>query len=74
MSIDQIASEALRLPSSERALPAESLWERLEQPFRTPCDMDNKSALSLALERDRQMQSGEIQPLSHEDLMARLRR
>ncbi len=74
MSIDQIAAEALRLPPRERALLAESLWESLEDPFKAPGDMDDKSALSLAIERERQMQSGQVQPLSHEELMARLRR
>lgn len=28
---------------------------------------------ALALERDRQIESGEVQPLTHEELMARLR-
>ena len=74
MSIDQIAAEALRLPPRERALLAESLWESLEDPFKAPGDMDDKSALSLAIERERQMESGEVKPLSHEQLMGKLRR
>ncbi len=36
--------------------------------------MDDKSALSLATEQERQMDSREVQPLSHQELMARLRR
>jgi len=74
MSVDQIAAESLRLPRRERALLAESLWESWENPFKAPGDMDDKSALSLATERERQMESGEVHPLSHEELMARLRR
>jgi len=73
MSIDQIAAEALRLPPRERALLAESLWESLEDPFKAPADMDEESALALAKERERQLDSGEVKPISHEDLMARLR-
>lgn len=73
MSIDQIAAEALRLPPRERALLAESLWESLEDPFKAPGDMDEESALALAKERERQLDSGDVKPMSHEDLMARLR-
>ncbi len=73
MSIDQIAAEALRLPPSERALLAESLWESLSDPFEG-IEADDASSVQLALERDRQIESGEVQAISHEELMARLRR
>ena len=74
MSIDQIAVEALRLEPGQRALLAESLWQSLEDPFQTPGEMDEAAALNLAFERDRQIETGEVQPLSHEELMARFRR
>jgi putative addiction module component (TIGR02574 family) len=74
MSIDQIAAEALRLPAKERAMLAESLWESLRDPFKIPAESDDAEALALAKERDRQLEAGEVQPLSHEELMARLRR
>ncbi len=74
MSIDQIAAEALRLPAKERAMLAESLWESLRDPFKIPAESDDAEALTLAKERDRQLEAGEVQPLSHEELMARLRR
>jgi len=74
MSIDQIAAEALRLPAKERAMLAESLWESLRDPFKTPAESDDAEALALAKERDRQLAAGEAEPLSHEELMARLRR
>ena len=73
MSIDQIAAEALRLPPKERALLAESLWESLTDPFEIAAAGDDSELTALALERDRQMETGEAQPISHEDLMARLR-
>jgi putative addiction module component (TIGR02574 family) len=72
-SIDQIAAEALRLPPNERAMLAESLWESLTDPFKIPAESDDAEALALALERDRQLEAGEVQPLSHEEMMARLR-
>jgi putative addiction module component (TIGR02574 family) len=74
MSIDQIASEALRLPPKERAILAESLWESLGDPFEGQAAGDEAETTSLAAERDRQLEGGEVQPLSHEELMARLRR
>ena len=74
MSIDQIAAEALRLPPKERAMLAESLWESLVDPFEIPAESDDNEALALALERDRQLETGEVQALSHEEMMSRLRR
>ena len=32
MSIDQIAPEALKLPTKERTMLAASLWESIEDP------------------------------------------
>ena len=72
MSIDQIASEALRLPAKERALLAGSLWESLGDPCKTN-EMDEERTLALALERDQEVESGKVQAITHEELMARLR-
>ena len=73
MSIDQIATEALRLPARERAVLAESLWESLADPFEVPDADADANSTALAVERDRQLEAGEVQPISHEELMARLR-
>ena len=74
MSIDEIASEALRLPPDQRALLASSLWESLEDPYQAPGAFNDAEAIGLAAERDRQIESGEVKPISHEELMRRLRR
>jgi hypothetical protein len=74
MSIDQIAAEALRLTPKQRAMLAESLWESLGDHFEALGKMDEAQAVSLALERDRQMETGEVQPVAHTEMMARLRR
>jgi putative addiction module component (TIGR02574 family) len=74
MSIEQIAAEALRLPPKERAMLAESLWESLADPFKVAASADDTDAVALATERDRQLEAGEVQPVSHEEMMARLRR
>jgi putative addiction module component (TIGR02574 family) len=74
MSIDQIAAEALRLPPQERAMLAESLWESLADPFQASAAPDDADTIALAVERDRQLDAGEVQAVSHEEMMARLRR
>lgn len=73
MSIEQIASEALRLSPAQRAQLAESLWESLEDPFEAPGNIDDDAALKLAIQRDKELDSGRVQPISHEEIMARLR-
>jgi hypothetical protein len=73
MSLEQIAAEALRLSPKQRALLAESLWESLGDPFELPPEVEDGEALQLAIERDRQIESGEVVPISHDQLMARLR-
>lgn len=74
MSIDQIAVEALRLSPRERALLAGSLWENLEDPFAATAEMDDGAAVALALERDKQIETGQVEAVPHSEMMARLRR
>jgi Putative addiction module component len=74
MSIEQLTSEALGLAPEQRARLAESLWESLGDPFQASADMSEDAALALAQERDRQIDKAEILPVSHEEMMARLRR
>ncbi len=74
MTVDQIASEALRLPPKQRAMLAESLWESLVDPYKLPAEQDDAETIRVALERDRQLEAGEVQPVSHEEMMSRLRR
>lgn len=73
MSIDEIAPEALKLPARERALLAASLWESIEDPFELSVGLDDEAALILAEERDREIESGKVTAISHEELMHRLR-
>jgi len=73
MSIDQIANEALRLNPHERAILAEAIWESLEDPYMLPPDISDDEAISLAKRRDMEIERGDVMPLSHKELMARLR-
>ena len=73
MNIDQIAPEALNLPTRERALLAATLWESIEDPYELSFNIGDQAALNLAEERDQEIQSGKISAVSHEELMLRLR-
>lgn len=74
MSIEHIASEALRLPPRQRAMLAGSLWESLSDPYQISAGQDCAETLKVASERDRQLEAGEVQALSHDEMMSRLRR
>ena len=71
MSYAQIAPAALQLPPHERAVLAESLWASLEDPYYINAGEDE--TLRLAEQRDQELESGAMAPLSHEELMRRLR-
>ena len=73
MSIDHIAPEALRLPPRERAMLAASLWESVEDPYLVSEDLSDEEAINLALAREVEMENGMVKPLSHGELMSRLR-
>ncbi len=73
MSIDQIASEALRLNPRDRAILAETIWESLEDPYIVFSNISDEEAIALAKQRDKEIERGDAAPLSHKELMARLR-
>lgn len=72
MTIEQIEPEALKLPSGERALLAASLWESLDDPYELG-PLPKSEAVRLAWQRDTEIESGLRTPLTHADLMQRLR-
>ncbi len=74
MSIDQIASEILRLSPHERAILAEAIWESLEEPYVFSSDISEEKAIELAKRRDEEIERGDVIPLSHKELMSRLRK
>ena len=74
MNIAQIASEALQLDLKDRAILAETIWESLEDPYIASPYISDKEAIHLARGRDDEIERGDVNPLSHKDLMSRLRR
>ncbi len=73
MNVEQIAPEALKLPIRDRAFLAAFLWESLEDPYTLAAGLDDDEALALAEQRDAEIESGAVVPLSHTELMKRLR-
>uniref|UniRef100_Q3ASP8 Addiction module component, TIGR02574 family n=1 Tax=Chlorobium chlorochromatii (strain CaD3) TaxID=340177 RepID=Q3ASP8_CHLCH len=74
MNIDHIASEALKLDPKSRAILAETIWESLEDPYLEFSDVTDEEAISLAMKRDEEIETGIVMPLSHKGLMNSLRR
>jgi putative addiction module component (TIGR02574 family) len=73
MTIDKIAPEALNLPLHDRVQLAASLWDSIEDPYALSVERNDEDAIVLALSRDAEIESGKATPISHSDLMARLR-
>ena len=73
MKMEEIALTALCLPARERALLAALLRESVGDPGVLMVDQIVEDALALALGRDAELEAGVVEPLSHGDLMGRLR-
>ena len=48
-------------------------WESIEDPYVLAVDRSDEDAIVLALARDAELESGKVSPLSHAELMTRLR-
>jgi putative addiction module component (TIGR02574 family) len=73
MKIEELVPEALRLPTKDRVLLAASLWDSIDDPYDLAVSLEDEEAISLALKRDEEIESGKVQALSHTQLMNRLR-
>ena len=73
MTIDSIAQGALKLPLRDRAQLAASLWDSIVDPYELAANRSDEDAIVLALSRDAEMESGKVTPISHTELMKRLR-
>jgi hypothetical protein len=72
MSIDRIASEALKLDPKSRAILAETIRESPEDPYLVFSDVTDEESISLAMKRDKELETGTVTPLAHDELMDRL--
>lgn len=71
MSIDQIAAEALALPSEERALLADRLVESLEAAESNRID---RLWMEEAKRRREEVRSGRVQTIPGDEALAQVRR
>ena len=71
MSVEQLTSEALALPQSERVSLAQALWQSIDAG--TP-DLTDAASMEEAVRRDEELSSGAVTGIPHEAVMQAARR
>lgn len=74
MKFNKIASSALQLEPKDRAALAMALWESLEDPYLSTEELSDEESIALAHARSGEVERGEVEPLSHAEMMQRLRK
>lgn len=64
----------LKLPQDQRLAVAQALWESLDDSAIQPDVEDEEAFLEELMRRDAEMEAGVVSPLTHEELMASVRR
>ena len=71
MSTEQLITEAMALPLSERVALAQNLWQSIDAGL---VDTDERDAVSEAIRRDQELSSGAVVGRSHKEVMEAARR
>jgi putative addiction module component (TIGR02574 family) len=71
MSTRQITTDAMALPLSERVSLAQSLWESIDAGLP---ECDERTAITDAVRRVKEMSSGRVTGRTHEEVMGAARR
>jgi putative addiction module component (TIGR02574 family) len=71
MSTQELTTEAMALPLSERVSLAQSLWESIDAGL---ADTSEDAALREAIRRDQELSSGAAVGRTHEEVMQAARR
>ena len=71
MSAQELTSEAMALPLSERVSLAQALWESIDAALG---DTDERQAVREAVLRDQELSSGVVEGRTHDDVMRAARR
>lgn len=71
MSTEQITTEAMALPLSERVQLAQALWQSINTGL---AETDQEAALAGAIRRDQELSSGAVAGCTHEEVMQAARR
>lgn len=73
MTTAQITNEVLALPLYERIQLAQWIWESVNDATSEELDAYDEATFAEAERRDAEMDRGEVQGISHEEVMALLR-
>ena len=68
-----VLDELLKLPQDQRLAVAQALWQSLDDSAKEP-HVDDEEFWKELMRRDAEMESGAVSPLTHEELMAAVRR
>jgi putative addiction module component (TIGR02574 family) len=71
MSTQQLTTEAMALPLSERVSLAQALWQSIDAGL---VDTDEREAVHEAMRRDEELSSGAVTGRTHEEVMQAARR
>jgi len=71
MSADQLTTEAMALPLSERVSLAQALWQSIDAGL---ADTDEREAVREAIRRDHELSSGAVVGHTHQEVMEAARR
>ncbi|MGI8437076.1 MAG: addiction module protein [Chthoniobacterales bacterium] len=71
MSTQQLTSEAMALPLSERVSLAQALWQSIDAGL---ADVDEGDVVREAIRRDEELSSGVVAGRTHEEVIATARR
>jgi putative addiction module component (TIGR02574 family) len=67
----QLLAEAMALPLADRVSLAQALWESIDAGLP---DVDERSAVAAAIQRDQELSSGKVTGRTHEEVMETARR
>ncbi len=71
MSTEQLTTEAMALPLSERVSLAQMLWQSIDAGL---ADTDEMDALREVIRRDQELSSGAVAGRTHDEVMQAARR
>lgn len=69
-----VLDELLKLPLDQRVAIAQALWESIDDSAKEPQIDDEEAFMEELMRRDAEMESGEVMPMTHEELMAAVRK
>jgi len=71
MSTEQLTTEAMALPLSERVSLAQTLWQSIDAGL---ADTEERDAVGEAMRRDQELTGGSVAGRTHEEVMQAARR